>query len=249
MALTPREEFKRYCLFNLGKPLLNLSIDDDQIEDRINEAIQYYQEFHVNGSERAFFVYPNVTQTDIDNNYITVPDSITAVVKVLNFQDTLYTSSYIFDMKFQMRVNQLWDFSSASFSNYITTLQHLRTLEILFSGEVQFNFYEHTNRLNIHWGWGKSECPLGMFIVSEVYRKLDPEEFTNIYKDRWLRKYATALIKRMWGQNLSLYDNVTLVGGVTLRGGKILSEANAEIAELENQCLTQYSAPISFYSN
>lgn len=249
MANTPKEDFKLYCLRALGFPVINLNLDDDQINDRIDEAVKYFQEFHVDGSELAYYHYPNVSQTDIDNRYITLPNDIISVDKVFNLQDKLTSNISLFDLRYQLRLNELWDFTSASFLNYQVTMQHLQTLNILFSGELIFTFNRYNHRLNIFEAWGSQEQVLGSDIVVECYRKFDPEVYPDIYSDRWLRKYSIALIKRMWGANLSKYSNVSLIGGVSLNGMQIYQQAMQEIQNLEDECIEKYSAPLTFYTN
>jgi len=243
-----RDQSKSYCLRNLGFPVINLNLDDDQIEDRVDEAIKYFQEFHADGTELSFYHYPTITQNDIDNKYITIPDNIISITRIFNLQDKLASNINIFDLRYQLRLNEMWDFTSASFLNYQVTMQHLQTLNILFSGEIPFTYDRYTHKLHIWWAWGSTEAPLNSDIVLEVYNKVDPEIYTDVYQDRWLRKYCTALIKRMWATNMSKYSNVQLIGGVTLNGMQLYQQAQDEISALEQECEMKYSLPVGFFT-
>lgn len=128
-------------------------------------------------------------------------------------------------------------------------MQHLRMLEQLFTGEVPIRYQRHMERLFIDWGWDKSSAPVGSIVVVECYAVINPDAYYRVWNDRWLKEYATALIKRTWGNNLKKFSSIMLPGGVTLNGDKIYEEAVSEIKDLEDQMAEQYFAPLEWYMN
>lgn len=256
--VTNRQEFKDYCLRRLGFPVIDINIDDEQIEDRIDDAIQYWRDYHFDGLQKVYYIKA-VTQQDINQRYIDMRPSVTkdaannslnivGVTRIFPIQDSQATIN-MFDLRYQLRLNELYDFTSASYINYTMTQQHLRSLEILFTGEVPIRFQRHMRKLFIDWAWGASEAPVGTIVVAECYAGIDPETYHDVWNDRWLKKYATALIKRNWGNNLKKFQGVQLLGGVTLNGDKIFEEAEEEITTLEQEMQNSYGGPLEFYLN
>lgn len=255
-TITSRQQFKDYCLRRLGFPVIELNLDDDQVEDRIDDAIQYWQDYHFDGLQKVYYVHL-VTQNDINNRYLdlsNVQDSqnnalqIVGVTRIFPIQDSQATIN-MFDLRYQLRLNELYDFTSASYINYTLTMQHLRSLEILFTGEVPIRYNRHMQKLFIDWAWGQSEAPVGTVVVAECYATLNPEVYNQMWNDRWLKEYATALIKRMWGNNLKKFSGITLPGGVMLNGDKIFEEAMGEIEKLESEMQVEYGAPLEWFMN
>jgi len=255
-AINNREDFKDYCLRRLGAPVIELNLDEDQIQDRIDDAIQYWQDYHYDGMQKVYYIKA-VTQTEIDQKYLNLADSkdadghpmeIIGVTRIFPISDSQATIN-MFDLRYQLRLNELYDFTSASYINYTLTMQHLRDLELMFTGEVPIRFQRHMQRLLIDWSWGKSEAPIGTIIVAECYASINPDVYTNVWNDMWLKKYTTALIKRMWGNNLKKFSGMQLPGGVTMNGQQIFDEAMTEIAELEKEMETNFGAPLQFFTN
>ena len=254
--ITTRNDFKTYCLRRLGFPVIDINVDDDQVEDRIDDALQYWQDYHFDGLQKIYYVKP-ITQTDVNQKYLdlsTVRDDannaldIVGVTRIFPVSDSQSTIS-MFDLRYQLRLNELYDFTSASYVNYTLTQQHLRSLEIMFTGETPIRFQRHMKRLYIDWAWGSSQAPVGTVVVAECYKAIDPNVFGRAWNDRWLKEYATALIKRTWGNNLKKFAGIQLPGGVTLNGDKIYQEASNEIDELEKEMQTNYGAPLEFMLN
>lgn len=256
MAITNRQDFKDYCLRRLGFPVIELNLDDDQIEDRIDDALQYWQDYHFDGTQKIYYI-KKVLQEDIDRKYIdlsnvTDPDGhpmdIIGISRIFPVYDSA-ASVNMFDLRYQLRLNELYDFTSASYINYTLTQQHLRSLELMFSGEVPIRFQRHMQRLYIDWAWGSSQVPVGTVVVAEAYANIDPTFYDKVWSDRWLKEYATALIKRMWGNNMKKFSGLQLPGGVTLNGDKIYEEAVGEIEKLETEMQTEYGAPLEWFLN
>ena len=264
---TSRATFKEYCLRNLGKPVIDINVDDDQVDDRIDEALQYFAQYHYDGVERVYLKHA-VTQAEIDRaktnasetatdkadnsitaswsegkGFIPVPDSVMSVIKVFDFSDK--DTVNMFDIRYQLHLNDLYDFTSESILHYEMTMQHLDFLDHILVGEKPIRFNQHQNRLYIDMDWS-TDIEAGEFLIIEAYRKLNPNTYTDIYDDIYLKRYATALIKRQWGANLSKFEGVQMLGGVTLNGAKIFEEAQADIEKLEEQIQLAYELPPNY---
>jgi hypothetical protein len=255
-SVNNRKEFKDYCLRRLGFPVIDINVDDDQVEDRIDDALQFWQDYHFDGLQKVYYI-KKLQQADIDQKYIDLSDvkdasnnslEIVGISRIFPVQDSSATIN-MFDLRYQLRLNELYDFTSASYINYTLTQQHLRTLELMFTGEIPIRFQRHMQRLNIDWAWGSSQAPVGTVVVAEAYAVINPEVYGKVWSDRWLKKYATALIKKQWGANLQKFNNLQLPGGVTLNADKIIEEAVAEITALEEDMENSYGGVLEFYLN
>ena len=257
MATTPtRTAFKDYCLRRLGFPVIEINIDDDQIQDRIDDALLYYQDYHFDGLQKVYYIKA-IDQTDINNKYLDLTQAkdrannaleITGVTRIFPVTDS-QSSVNMFDLRYQLRLNELYDFTSASYINYTLTQQHLRSLEIMFSGEVPIRFVRNMQRLYIDWAWGYSEAPLGTKVIAECYAIVDPEQYGRVWNDRWLKEYATTLIKIQWGANLKKFAGIQLPGGVSLNGNVIFDEAMDEKKRLEQEMENNYGGPLEIFMN
>ena len=253
--------FKEYCLRALGKPVIDINVDDDQVDDRIDEAVQYFAQYHVDGVERMYLKY-QVTQADIDrmttdasesvtdnsvtttykraDNFLVVPSSVISVVNVFSLSDRANLN--MFDVRYQLRLNDLYDFSSTSIVHYEMTMRHLDFLDHILVGEKPMRFNQLSNRLFVDMDWG-TDITAGEYLIFEVFRKLDPDTYTDIYDDIYLKRYATALIKKQWGQNLSKFSGTAMLGGVTLNGPELFSTALTEQQKLEEEIRSNYEEP------
>ena len=258
-----RETLKQYSLRALGKPVIEINVDDDQLEDRIDEAVQYFQQYHYDGIRRTYLKYKltaadktrlsaingeTESATDLkdnsvsttwyeDKNFLVVPQSIISVINIFPFSDK--GNMNLFDVRYQLRLNDLYDFSSTSVINYDVVLRHLDFLDHILVGEKPIRFNQHDNRLYIDMDW-KNDLQVDEYLVIEAYRKLDPNTHTDVYNDIYLKRYVTALFKRQWGQNLSKFDGVQMIGGVQLNGGQIFSQALEDIRALEEEIRKSY---------
>lgn len=172
---TTRKQFKEYCLRRLGWPVIDINVDDDQIEDRIDDALQFFQDYHFDGTEKMFMKH-QFTQEDIDRRWIYCPDAITFVTGVFPWDDS-NASVNMFDLRYQLRLHDLYDFTSVSYVSYEITMQHLRTLNLLFSGTPQFRFNRHLNKLYLDIDWAR-DADLGRYVIVECYRSLNPNTVT-----------------------------------------------------------------------
>jgi len=254
-----RETLKQYALRALGKPVIDINVDDDQLEDRLDEAYQYYAQYHYDGIRRTYLKY-QYTQADYDRmtvdgsnesvtknsvtstfkegqNFIVVPESVISVINLFPFSNK--GNLNLFDVRYQLRLNDLYDFSSTSVINYDNVLRHLDFLDHILVGEKPLRFNQNDNRLYIDMDW-KNDIAVGEYLVIECYRKLDPTTFTDVNDDLFLKRYVTALFKKQWGANLSKFNGVAMLGGVTLNGQQIYSEALSDIEKLETELRTTY---------
>ena len=254
--ITTRSKFKEYCLRRLGFPVIEINVDDDQVEDRIDDALQYWQDYHFDGLQKIYFI-KRIEQTDINNRYLDLAEArdsanniseITGVTRIFPMYDSQATIN-MFDLRYQLRLNELYYFTSASYINYTMTMQHLRMLEQLFTGEVPIRYQRHMQKLFIDWAWGSSEVPVGQIVIVECYGVINPDVYGRVWNDRWLKEYATALIKRSWANNLKKFAGVQLPGGVILNGDKIYNEAVDEIKALEADMEKNYGGILEFYLN
>ena len=248
-----RETLKQYALRALGKPVIEINVDDDQLEDRLDEALQYFAQYHYDGIRRTYLKYQyteadktrmtgdsdeSVTKNSVTtswkegNNFLVVPESVISVINIFPFSNK--SNMNLFDVRYQLRLNDLYDFSSTSIINYDIVLRHLDFLDHILVGEKPLRFNQHDNRLYIDMDW-ENDLAVDEFLVIEAYRKLDPEQFTDVYNDIYLKRYVTALFKKQWGANLSKFDGVAMIGGVTLNGRQIYSEALQDIDKLETE--------------
>ena len=248
-----RETLKQYALRALGKPVIEINVDDDQLEDRLDEALQYFAQYHYDGIRRTYLKYQyteadktrmtsdsdeSVTKNSVTtswkegNNFLVVPESVISVINIFPFSNK--SNMNLFDVRYQLRLNDLYDFSSTSIINYDIVLRHLDFLDHILVGEKPLRFNQHDNRLYIDMDW-ENDLAVDEFLVIEAYRKLDPEQFTDVYNDIYLKRYVTSLFKKQWGANLSKFDGVAMIGGVTLNGRQIYSEALQDIDKLETE--------------
>ena len=262
---TTKDGLKEHCLRSLGKPVIDVNVDPDQCDDRIDDALQYFAEHHMDGVERMYLKYQmtsdqitrgqtNATTSvtdSVDNSggayawseqkvWIPLPASVISVLRIFPVTDQITSS--MFDLKYQMRLNDLWDFTSTSVINYSMLHQHLDLIDPLMTGEIPIRFNQHQNRLYLDMEW-ESTIPSGQYIIIECYRKIDPTTHTDVYNDIFLKKYATALIKKQWGANLIKFSGVAMLGGVQMNGETIYTQADEEIKLLEEQLLNGYGLP------
>jgi len=242
-----RDTLIDYCLRALGAPVIEINVDDDQVSDRVDEALQFYQHYHADAIEKVFLKH-QVTQTDINNKYLTLNGLVTEVIRVLPIRDTI-SSNNLFDIKYQMHLNDMFSLGyMGSLLEYSMAQQYLSTLDLIIDSDSKFaQFDKHRNRLEIHMKWDE-EVAVGDFLVVEAYRIIDPETFTEVYNDYYLKKYLTALLKRQWGANLLKFEGMQMPGGVTFNGRQLFDDANEELQRLEEEVRLNWEEPVDFYT-
>ena len=238
---TTKAEFKEYCLRRLGKPVIEINVDDDQVDDRVDEALRYFWDYHFEGAEKVYYKH-QVTETDKTNKYITLPDNIIGAVNVFEVGQALNTNN-LFNIRYQIALNDLYTLTSVSMVPYYMALQHIQFLEMMLVGKQPLRYNRHIGKLYVDMDWSKFDG--GNYLIVEAYQVVDPEVYTKAWGDRWLLRYATCLIKQQWGANLSKFRGMKLPGGIEFNGQQILADANAERAELERDMIHSYSLPVS----
>ena len=258
-----KETLIEHCLRQLGHPVVQINVDYQQCEDRLEEALQFFAQRHFDGVQKVYFKY-QLTQTDIDRGYVDINDidpptgdlndspsgkDILSVVKVFRF-GTL-SGVNMFDVRYQLALTDYFGINrglngsqSTPVAGYEVTMQYISLLEQYFSPEKSVRFSKVTERIYIDVI--NQDLPAGNYIAIEAYAMLDPDVYTKIYNDRMLKKYLTALIKRQWGSNMGKYDGVQLPGGITLKGGQIYQEAMQEITLIEQEFFRDYELPVDF---
>ena len=262
-----KSSLKEYALRKLGFPVIDINVDDDQVDDRVDDALQKYAYFHYDASipdylaikitpeifANASNVSANASNTSIANNtygWVPLPDSVIGVTRILPLQSDQVNQSgsnfNIFDLNYQLRLNELYEFTSSSYQYYWIARTHIRMLELLLVGNNPVRFNQHMGRLYIDMHWVAGEIHEDKFFILECTRVLTPDEFPKVYNDMWLKEYTTQLIKKQWGSNLIKYGNYTLPGGMVMNGEKIYAEASEEILILEQQLRDIWETPATY---
>lgn len=237
---TDRNSFKEYCLRQVGAPVHDIEIDDAQVEDAIEDALQFFREYHHDSTERTYIKH-QLTEEDLTNKWIPVSDSVIGITRIFPPVGSNITVN-MFDLRYQMRLHDLYNFTSASYVGYVMTMQHIRTLDMLFSGETPIRFNRHSNRLYIDWDWNNEAIP-GRFIVAEAYIILNPDEYNEVWNDRLFKRLGAARVKKLWGTNLKKYSGLKLPDGIEPQGQLIYEEAVAEIKEIEDLIRSNHEMP------
>jgi len=264
-----RQQLIDYCLRRLGAPVLEINVDDDQVDDLVDDALQYFQERHFDGVERMYLKYriteedikrgsasspsgPGITTTTATSttglsfnwyesgNYIQVPDSIIGIEKVFKF-DTSSISGGMFSIKYQLFLNDLYYFNSVELLQYAMVKSYLEDIDFLLTTDKQLRFNKRQGRLYLDIDWGAQNA--GNFLVLDCYRALNPNDFNKVWNDSFLKKYLTSLIKRQWGQNLIKFRGVKLPGGIELNGREIYEDAEKELEQLKQIMALEHELP------
>ena len=254
-----KTELRDYALRRLGYPTIDINVATEQLDDLIEEAIDYYQEYHYNGSYKSF-IRIEVTEaiktagqstTQIGstnwyegNEYVSLPPGVMSVNRVFSqIGASSVVPGNIFNIKYQIFLNDIYAMTHGHILHYFMTSQYLETLDWVTnnnnSRRVRFN--EHQGRLYLEFDW--EELQVGDFLLVEVLMRQDPETYTGMYNDNWLKDYVEALFQQQWGRNLSKYDGIQMLGGVTLNGRQILEDASQFKKDLENTLRDTYEIP------
>ena len=240
MALpTNRAEFKENCLRKLGKPVIEINIDEDQLEDRVDEALRYYYDYHFDGSSKIYYKH-QITNDDKTNKYITLPENIIGAVSIFDIGSALGTNN-LFNIRYQIALNDIYTLTSVSMIPYYMAIQHIQFLEQLLVGRQPIRYNRHTNKLHLDMDWDRFN--INDYVIVEAYEVINPDTYTDAWSDRWLLRYASCLIKLQWGTNLKKFDGMKMPGGLTFNGQQIYNEALQERQELENEMIFTYSLP------
>lgn len=241
-----REQLKDYCLRKLGFPVIDINVDDDQLEDRIDDALQQFENYHFDGTEHVYLSV-KITQADILNKYVTLCDNIIAVSRVFPYTGAVKASSSsagfnMFDINYQLRLNDFYNLTSSSYTYYVIAREHLAMLDMIVTGETPYTFNKKTHRLHIIQDWDGKLNP-GDYICFQGQRIVDRDAYESIWNDLWLKEYTTQLFKRQWGENMKKYGNYVLPGGLVINAQTIYDEAVVELGRLEEKLRDVYEEP------
>ncbi len=256
---TSKAELKAYAKRRLGDPVIEINISDDQADDAIDYTIEKFQHFHYEGAERVYlkhqFTAAEITAAKTDasetaadgsttwlsqNNFISVPDHIMSIEGIFGFTDK--GTRNMFDIRYQMRLNDLYDFTSTQFYHYYMIQQHLETIDFLLEGMKPIRYQNVQDKLYIDFDWVQDALE-DQYVVIKAWRALNPTTWTEIYNQLWVKDYVTAKFKKQWGQNMTKFQNVQMPGGVTLNGEMIYNDAVKEIQELDEELRSTWETP------
>ena len=251
-AITSRTVLQDYCLRRLGHPVIEINVDDEQVSDRIDDALEFFAEYHFDGVEKVFLKHA-ITADDITNEYIPMSDpaspvggpviSVRRVLPIANFN--AFQTGF-FNEEFQLRIQDLNTFSGSSLINWQMSLQNWSMVDHLFTVQATVLFNRKQDKLYLETDWA-DKFTVGDFLIIEAYRVLDPTQYTEVYNDVFLKKYCTALIKRQWGENLKKFEGVQLPGCVTLNGKTIYYEAVDEFNKIEEEINLKWELPPDWF--
>ncbi len=227
-----RNQFKEYCLKKLGHPVIQINVSDEQLEDRIDEAVSFYNDYHYNGAQHLYLKHL-LTEEDIENGYITVPNRLVGVVRIFDLSSSITSGSGMFNVTYQFVLNNLQDLTGYSIQNYYMSMQNLRMIQEFLVGWPMIRYNRNVNRVYLDLNMKKLVA--GKYIIVEAYDPVNGEDYPDVWSERWLQNYATALIKEQWGSNLTKFNNMQLVGGIQFNGQNILADAIAEKHKLEQE--------------
>lgn len=239
MVPNSRKTFKEYVLRKLGAPTVTINVDDDQVEDRIDEALLYFADYHFDGSLEIYYKQ-ELTDTIIQNQYFPMPDNIIGAVSIFDISSSLNTGGF-FNIQYQIALNDLYTLTSQSMVPYWMAMQHVQFLQQMLVGQQPIRYNRHEGNLYVDMDW--SRVSPGAFLVVRAYQALDPEQFPKVWGDRWLQLYGQALIGEQWATNLSKYKGIQLPGGVVYDADGLLNRYSTMRAKLEEEMLTSYSIP------
>ncbi|AKF13365.1 neck protein [Sinorhizobium phage phiN3] len=236
---TTRLEFAELCLRKLGKPVINIDVTDEQVDDCIDEALSYWQDYHFDGSTKVYLKHI-VTQEDKDNKYIEISEDVSGIAGVFPLGGS-FSSVGMFDVRYQFALNEMANLASFSLVDYYMSVMNIKFMEEILVGRQPIRFNRHENILRIDMNWSKIE--VGQYIIIEANVGIDPETYSDVWSDRWFQKYTTAKIKYQWGSNITKFTQGMLPGNIQFNGDKILEDAKEEIRHLEERMQWDGAAP------
>jgi len=243
-----RQELIDYSLRRLGEPVIEVNVDEDQLQDKVDDALIYYRDYHSDATKKIYLKHL-ITAADVANEYITLSSEIIFVSKLFPISSTFNTSFNFFDIKYQMMLNDIADLQNyaGDLAYYEQMQQYLSLLDMKLNGSPQVQFSRRENRLYIFGDFQDEDIKAGDYIVAEVYQIISEDTHSSIWNDRWLKDYTTALIKQQWGQNLIKFEGMTLPGGVQLNGRQLYDDATADLERLREVIRLEHELPPDFF--
>jgi hypothetical protein len=246
---TSRQELIEYCLRRLGKPVVEINVDDDQLQDRTDDALQYFAEYHYDGVELVYLKH-ELTAEDITNGYIDLTadggiDASNLIVSVSRIFSIPGRTINMFDIRYQLALNDLYTIGRLDLIHYSMYQQYMNLVQDMLQPDKRIRYHTVTNRLHIDTDMDEN-FSAGDYIVIEAYRILDPSTYTEIFKQRLLKDYLTASIKKQWGQNLIKFEGVQLPGGVSINGRALYDDAVQELEKIQEEAELRFELPPDF---
>lgn len=240
MTPTNREEFIQYVLTMLGHPVIEINVSEEQIDNRITAALKYYADYHFDGSEKIYYKHL-ITEEDKQNKFIILPENIIGAVSIFSIGDPMVRSDDLFNIRYQIALNDLYTLTSVSMVPYYMVMEHLSLISEMLVGKKPIRYSRHKNKLYVDMDWNSVRA--GEYLLVEAYEVIDPEIYADVWGDRWLQNYAAVLIEETWGRNLSKFSGMSLPGGVQFNGDAILERALATRQKMEDEMISSYSMP------
>ena len=273
-----RSEFIDYCKRQLGAPVLEINVADEQIEDIVDDAIQFFNERHFDGVSQMYLKY-QIRQTDIDRgratmepgsgnkttgistttaettiagvsttfnfydngNFLQIPPEIIGVTKIFHFDGTNTVTNNMFSVKYQLFLNDIYYWGSTELLTYAMLKTYLEDINFMLTTEKQIRFNQRMDRLYLDIDW--DSMSVGDWLVIDCFRLLNPNDYPRVWNDSFLKPYATALIKKQWGQNLLKFQGVKLPGGTELNGRQIYDDAEKDLERIREIMSNTYELP------
>lgn len=229
-----RESFKEYCLRKLGAPVIEINVSDEQVEDRIDEAMSFFRDYHYDGSHLVYLKH-QLTEEEIEQGWVPVPSRLLGVTRIFDLATSISTGTGMFNVSYQFVLHNLEDITKYDVTNYYMAMQHLEFIQEILVGKPLIRYNRHVDKLFIDVR--KKIIKPGSYIIIEAYDIIDEDVYSDFWRDRWLQNYAATLIKEQWGFNLTKFEGMQLVGGVTFNGVQILNDAREERLRLEEQAI------------
>jgi len=243
MIPTTREEFAQFCLRKIGAGPNQINITDEQVDDRIDESLSLYWDYHYDGSERLYYKH-KITAEDKINKYIYLPENIIGAVRIfpLSALSNYTTGEPLFDGKYQVAVNELYSFRGFDLITYSMAMTQIALIEEMLVSKPSIRYTKDKNKLYIDANWKK--YGVGDYFIVEAHQIIDPEIYPDVWKNRWLQNYTAAKLQEQWGLNLIKFKDMSLVGGVSFNAHAILSEGKENIEKLERELRNMALPPV-----
>ena len=269
-----RTDLINYAKRQLGAPVLEINVADEQVDDLVDDALQYFYERHFDGVIQTFLKY-KITQDDVDrgrgrggsnpigivtttasstidgssvtfsfeenSNYLQVPPSVIGINKIFQFDGSNTVTNNMFSVKYQLFLNDIYYFGSTEILTYGMTKRYLEDIDFALNTQKQVRFNQRQDRLYLDIDWGSIKKD--DYVVIDCYRLIDPNDYSRVWNDSFLKRYVTALIKRQWGQNLIKFQGVKLPGGIELNGRQIYDDAEKDLQNIREVMSNTYELP------
>lgn len=246
-APNSRETLTEYALRRLGEPVIEINIDPDQLEDRVDDALQWYQDYHSDATYRLYLKH-KITADDVTNKYISISSNILFVTKLFPIAAS-QVGRGMMSVKYQLHLNDLYNMNTfmGELGYYSQMQQYMSLLDAQLAGAPLIDFNRKQGRLHIFGDLEDQDLKKDDYVIAEAFAVVDPNSHTKVFNDKWLKEYTTALYKQQWGANLSKFEGMQLPGGIQLNGNQIFQDGTADVERLREELRLNHEAPVDFY--